>query len=65
VLSAEAVAPEVQAASVSTGSSGGVVGALGSALAFTGLNLVTFLLAALLTIALGWFLIRADRKRHA
>ncbi|MCU1484602.1 MAG: hypothetical protein JWN67_1348 [Actinomycetia bacterium] len=69
VLAAEAVAPAVPAKvtpAVATRSGGNVLAAAASgALAFTGMNLFTLLGVALLTIAVGWFLLRADRKRSA
>jgi hypothetical protein len=41
------------------------VGGVGGALAFTGMNVFTLLAVALFTIAVGWALLRADRKRSA
>jgi hypothetical protein len=68
VMAAEAVAPAAPAAvsPASSRSAGTVVAAAASgALAFTGSNLLVLLAVALLTIAVGWFLVRTDRKRHA
>jgi hypothetical protein len=66
LVAAEAVAPaEATLAAVSTRSSGGVLGAVGGALAFTGLNALTLLLVALSAIGIGWALVRTSRKRNA
>ncbi|MCU1378776.1 MAG: hypothetical protein JWN29_1759 [Acidimicrobiales bacterium] len=68
VMATQAAAPapaEVTLAAVSTRSSGGVLGAVSGALAFTGLNAVTLLLVALSAIAIGWALLRTSRKRTA
>jgi hypothetical protein len=59
VLAAEATAPS------SNGGGNVVATAAGAALAFTGSNIVVLLAAALITLLVGWVLVRADRRQNA
>lgn len=67
VLSAGAFAAgtpvALESVSVRSAAPAGVLGSVTGALAFTGVNALTLLVAALLAIAAGWALLRADRRR--
>jgi hypothetical protein len=59
VLAAAATAPS------SNGGGSVIATAAGGVLAFTGSNIVVLLAAALITLLVGWVLVRADRKQNA